>query len=105
MVGGLDAGLCLGRACRVSRRDREEREEVVEALVVSIPDAELSLEVEEKVTAQTLRTVRRYVMYIYICTCLQKSKTPVFNKGLSLIMSLHNAIHISIIVGLCLSQI
>ena len=57
VVGGLDAGLSLGRACRV-KADRKEREEV-EALVVSIPDSELSVEVEEKVTAQTLHKVRR----------------------------------------------
>lgn len=57
VVGGLDAGFCLGRACRV-KADKKEREEV-EALVVSIPDSELSVEVEEKVTAETLHKVRR----------------------------------------------
>lgn len=55
VVGGLDSGFCLGRPCRVEGGGEE-----LEALVVSIPDSELSVVVEERVTSLTLQKVKRY---------------------------------------------
>lgn len=57
VVGGLDSGFCLGRPCRVKGGGAGEE---LEALVVSIPDSELSVVVEERVTSLTLQKVKRY---------------------------------------------
>lgn len=52
VIGGLDSGFCLGSPCRL--------EGGKEAVIVSIPDSELNVVVEEKVTDTTGTGKKRY---------------------------------------------
>lgn len=56
VLGGLDSGFCLGRACKL---EGEGEGGSTEAVVVSVPDSERNVIVEERVTAHTLQKVQR----------------------------------------------
>ena len=56
VLGGLDSGFCLGRMCRLEGKGGGES---VEAVVVSTPNSERKVVVEERVTAHTLQKVQR----------------------------------------------
>ena len=55
VIGGLDSGFCIGRSCTL-----EGLGEGVEALIVSIPDAEEFVEVEKRITDSNLHKLKRY---------------------------------------------
>lgn len=56
VVGGLDAGLCLGRECQV-----EGKEESHSATLVSIPDSEQKVQVQDQVSSATSKVKKRSV--------------------------------------------
>lgn len=55
VIGGLDSGFCIGRSCIL-----EGLGEGVEALIVSIPDAEENVEVEKRISDSNLKNLKRY---------------------------------------------
>lgn len=75
VLGGLDSGFCLGRACRVEGGEGAVAEgRGLEAVVVSVPDSERKVMVEERVTAHTLQKVQRSVHRA--CSRLFKDHIP-----------------------------
>ena len=54
MIGGLDSGFYLGRECRA-----ESKGEVVTATVVTIPDSEQKVEIQDQVTPTTAEVKKR----------------------------------------------
>ena len=58
VIGGLDSGFCLGRLCKLNGEEGKEEEEK-EVLITSIPDFELNVVVQEKVTTHTAQIVTK----------------------------------------------
>ena len=54
VIGGLDSGFYLGRECRA-----ESKGEVVTATVVTIPDSEQRVEIQDQVTPTTAEVKKR----------------------------------------------
>jgi hypothetical protein len=56
VIGGLDSGFCIGRSCKLMGLG-----EAVEALVVSIPDAEQNVVVEKRIVGNNVQKLKRFV--------------------------------------------
>ncbi|CAI8021126.1 Probable E3 ubiquitin-protein ligase HERC1 [Geodia barretti] len=54
VLGGLDSGYCLGRDCQ-----KYEEKETKMGTIVSVPDGEKKVEVQEQITSTTAQVVRR----------------------------------------------
>ena len=74
MLGGLDSGYCLGRDCQ--KYEEKETKVCMESThrtirivqsqqmgtIVSVPDGEKKVEVQEQITSTTAQVVRRYAL-------------------------------------------
>ena len=64
LIGGIDTGHCLGRVCQL-----DDKGDQISATLAGIPDAEQKVEVQEQVTTDTAKIMKRFCLLVLIVFC------------------------------------